>query len=100
MKRWKFPRSRSSGFCASRVRHEPATGSRAGPNGAKTAEVCRGHGISGAMFYAWKARFGGMEPSEAKRLKALDRAIARHWFEGNGEGERQAEAPAGRGDAR
>jgi putative transposase len=40
--------------------------------GAKTAEVCRRHGISGATFYAWKAKFGGMGPSEAKRLKALE----------------------------
>ena len=40
--------------------------------GAKTAEVCRRHGISSATFYAWKAKFGGMEPSEAKRLKALE----------------------------
>lgn len=68
--------------------------------GAKTAEVCRRHGISGATFYAWKAKFGGMEPSEAKRLKALDRAMVRHWSKDNGEGERQAEAPARRGDAR
>jgi putative transposase len=30
------------------------------------------HGISSATFYAWKAKFGGMEPSEAKRLKALE----------------------------
>lgn len=36
------------------------------------AEVCRRHGISSATFYAWKAKFGGMEPSEAKRLKALE----------------------------
>lgn len=40
--------------------------------GAKTAELFRRHGISGATFYAWKAKFGGMEPSEAKRLKALE----------------------------
>jgi len=40
--------------------------------GAKTAEVCRRHGISSATFYSWKAKFGGMEPSEAKRLKALE----------------------------
>jgi len=33
--------------------------------GAATAEVCRRHGISSATFYAWKAKFGGMEPSEA-----------------------------------
>ena len=40
--------------------------------GAKMAEVCRRHGISSATFYAWKAKFGGMAPSEAKRLKALE----------------------------
>jgi putative transposase len=40
--------------------------------GAKTAEVCCRHGISGATFYAWKAKFGGMEPSEAKQLKSLE----------------------------
>ena len=40
--------------------------------GAKTVEVCRRHGISDATFYNWKAKVGGMEPSEAKRLKALE----------------------------
>lgn len=40
--------------------------------GAKTADVCRRHGISSATFYAWKAKYGGMEPSDAKRLKALE----------------------------
>lgn len=40
--------------------------------GAKTADVCRKHGISDATFYKWKARYGGMEVSEAKRLKALE----------------------------
>ncbi len=45
--------------------------------GAKTADVCRRHGISGATFYAWKAKFGGMEVSEAKRLKALEDENAR-----------------------
>lgn len=39
--------------------------------GAKTAEVCRRHGISDATFYNWKARYGGLEVSEAKRLKSL-----------------------------
>jgi putative transposase len=40
--------------------------------GAKTADVCRRHGISSATFYAWKSKYGGMEPSDAKRLKALE----------------------------
>ena len=40
--------------------------------GSPTAEVCRRYGISTATFYAWKAKFGGMEVSDAKRLKALE----------------------------
>jgi putative transposase len=40
--------------------------------GVSTAEVCRKHAISSATFYAWKSKFGGMEVSEAKRLKALE----------------------------
>ena len=40
--------------------------------GASTAEVCRKHGISDATFYKWKARYGGLELSDAKRLKALE----------------------------
>ena len=40
--------------------------------GAKVAELCRKHGISEATFYNWKAKYGGMEVSEAKRLKALE----------------------------
>jgi putative transposase len=40
--------------------------------GAKTADVCRKHGISDATFYKWKAKFGGMEVSEARRLKSLE----------------------------
>jgi putative transposase len=40
--------------------------------GAKTADICRKHGISSATFYKWKARFGGLEVSDAKRLKALE----------------------------
>jgi putative transposase len=40
--------------------------------GAKTAELCRRHGITSATFYAWKANFGGMEVSGAKRWKALE----------------------------
>jgi putative transposase len=40
--------------------------------GARTADLCRRHGISSATFYAWKAKYGGMEVSEARRLKALE----------------------------
>jgi putative transposase len=40
--------------------------------GVKAADLCRKHGISEATFYNWKAKYGGMEVSEAKRLKALE----------------------------
>jgi putative transposase len=40
--------------------------------GVSTAEVCRKHGISSATFYKWKARFGGLDVSDARRLKALE----------------------------
>ncbi len=40
--------------------------------GAKTAELCRRHGISEATFYNWKAKFGGMTVSDARRLKDLE----------------------------
>ena len=40
--------------------------------GAATAEVCRKHGISSATFYKWKAKYGGLEVSDAKRLRSLE----------------------------
>ena len=40
--------------------------------GLPTAEVCRRHGVSSATFYKWKAKFGGLEVSEAKRLRQLE----------------------------
>jgi putative transposase len=40
--------------------------------GLSTAEVCRRHGISQPTFYAWKSKFGGLEVSDAKRLKTLE----------------------------
>jgi len=36
------------------------------------AEICRRHGISDATFYTWRSKYGGLEVSEAKRLKALE----------------------------
>lgn len=39
--------------------------------GAKTADVCRKHGISSATFFKWKGKYGGLEVSEARRLKLL-----------------------------
>ncbi|MQB26433.1 IS3 family transposase [Agrobacterium radiobacter] len=44
---------------------------------AKVADLCRKHGISDATFYNWKAKYGGMEVSEAKRLKALEEENAK-----------------------
>jgi len=40
--------------------------------GAPTAEVCRRHGIGESTFYKWKSKYGGMEVSDAKKLKALE----------------------------
>ena len=40
--------------------------------GSPTSEVCRRHGISTATFYNWKARFGGMNVSEVRRLRQLE----------------------------
>jgi putative transposase len=45
--------------------------------GLKTGDVCRRHGISEATFYNWKAKFGGMDVSEARKLKALEVENAR-----------------------
>jgi putative transposase len=39
--------------------------------GVKTADLCRKHGISSATFFKWKAKFGGMDVSDARKLKAL-----------------------------
>src|SRR3546814_12018606 len=43
----------------------------------KTAEVCRKHGISSATLYAWKAKYGGMDVSQARKLKVLEEENAR-----------------------
>jgi putative transposase len=45
--------------------------------GVATAEVCRKHAISSATLYAWKAKYGGLEVSQARKLKALEEENAR-----------------------
>jgi putative transposase len=40
--------------------------------GVKTMDLCREHGISSATFYTWKAKFGGMEISDARKLRSLE----------------------------
>jgi putative transposase len=45
--------------------------------GMPTAEVCRRHGISSATFYKWKAKFGGLDVSEARRLRSLEEENSR-----------------------
>jgi len=45
--------------------------------GAKVADLVRKHGISEQSFYRWKSKFGGMEVSEAKRLRDLEAENAR-----------------------
>jgi putative transposase len=45
--------------------------------GVPVAELCRKHGMSSATFYSWKAKFGGMDVSDARRLKALEEENAK-----------------------
>lgn len=45
--------------------------------GVSPGELCRKHGISDATFYTWRKKYGGMEVSDAKRLKALEEENAR-----------------------
>lgn len=45
--------------------------------GLTASELCRKHGISDVTFYKWRSKYGGMEVSEAKRLKALEEENAK-----------------------
>jgi putative transposase len=40
--------------------------------GVSVADLCRKHGMSSASFYGWKAKYGGLEVSEAKRMRSLE----------------------------
>lgn len=60
MKRTRFTEERIIG-----ILREPEAG-------AATSDECRKHGISSATFYKWKAKYGGLDVSEAKRLRSLE----------------------------
>ena len=45
--------------------------------GVSTKELCRKHAMSSAAFYAWKARYGGMDVSDAQKLRSLERENAK-----------------------
>ena len=45
--------------------------------GVPTADVCRKHGVSSATFYKWKSKYGGLEVSDARRLRQLEQENAR-----------------------
>jgi len=48
-----------------------------GEAGGTVKELCRRHGVSPATYYKWKAKYGGLEPSELKRIKELERENSR-----------------------
>ena len=49
-------------------------------SGEKTADVCRRHGISSAIYYKYKSKYGAKEPPDAKRLHALEDENGKLWF--------------------
>jgi putative transposase len=61
--------------------------------GAKTADVCRRHGISDANFYNWKAKYGGLEVPQTRRLKALEDENARCKQRPSGAAQLEGSAP-------
>jgi putative transposase len=46
--------------------------------GLKVQDVCRNHGISQAAYYQWKAKFGGMQASDIKRLRELEAEVSQY----------------------
>ena len=46
--------------------------------GAKAADLCRKHGISEAAFYNWKAKYGGMEVSDVKKMKDMEAELSQY----------------------
>lgn len=64
---------RSSRFCEEQIISILAEQER----GVPTGDVCRKHGVSSATFYKWKAKYGGLDVSDARRLKALEQENSR-----------------------
>lgn len=48
-----------------------------GDSGMKVKDLCREHGISDATYYNWKAKYGGLEASDLKRLKETESELAK-----------------------
>ncbi len=48
-----------------------------GDNGLKVKDLCREHGISDATYYNWKAKYGGLEASDLKRLKETEGELSK-----------------------
>lgn len=46
--------------------------------GMKVQDLCRQHGISSASFYQWKAKFGGMEASDVKKLRDIEAELSQY----------------------
>jgi putative transposase len=65
MRKWRFTEEKIIAVLAEQER------------GIGTAEVCRKYGISAATFYKWKAKFGGIDVCEARKLKTLETENAR-----------------------
>ena len=47
-------------------------------SGQKVQDICRNHGVSDATYYKWKAKYGGMEASDIKKLKDMELELSRY----------------------